>query len=69
MADEDRREAVRDATRSPVAGLSPRGRVPELLLHIQGDEAWSRGSDEPFGGDRVRARNASAGPPHRRVSR
>ncbi|MEV6847472.1 hypothetical protein [Actinoplanes sp. NPDC051411] len=25
--------------------------VPEFLLHIQGDEAWWRWSDEPFDDD------------------
>jgi hypothetical protein len=28
--------------------LPPRGPVPEFLLHVEGDEAWFRWSDEPF---------------------
>ncbi len=28
--------------------VSPRGPVPEFLLHIEGAQAWFRWSDEPF---------------------
>ncbi|MFD8493341.1 hypothetical protein [Amycolatopsis sp. NPDC059657] len=31
---------------------SPRGLVPEFLLHVQGEQAWFRWSDEPFEADR-----------------
>ncbi|MDX2544715.1 hypothetical protein ACOT81_20305 [Streptomyces sp. WI04-05B] len=29
--------------------VAPSGPVAEFLLHIQGDQAWFRWSDEPFG--------------------
>ncbi|MFI5606131.1 hypothetical protein [Amycolatopsis sp. NPDC051903] len=31
--------------------VSPRGPVPEFLLHVQGDEAWFRWGDQPFDED------------------
>ncbi|MFE2061311.1 hypothetical protein ACFXDH_02765 [Streptomyces sp. NPDC059467] len=31
-----------------VSLISPDGPVPEFLLHIEGDRAWFRWSDEPF---------------------
>ncbi|WP_411098572.1 hypothetical protein [Streptomyces sp. x-45] len=33
--------------------VSPDGPVAEFLLHIQGDRAWFRWSDEPFGQERA----------------
>ncbi|MCO1580710.1 hypothetical protein M8C13_33635 [Crossiella sp. SN42] len=33
---------------SSLSLVSPEGPVAEFLLHIQGDEAWFRWSDEPF---------------------
>ncbi len=30
---------------------SPDGPVPEFLLHIEGEQAWFRWSDEPFDED------------------
>lgn len=32
--------------------VAPHGPVPEFLLHVQGDEAWFRWSDEPFPDER-----------------
>ncbi|MFJ1706029.1 hypothetical protein [Kitasatospora sp. NPDC088346] len=37
--------------RAAVSLGSPAGPVPEFLLHIEGDRAWFRWSDEPFGDD------------------
>lgn len=34
--------------------VSPEGPVAEFLLHIRGDRAWFRWSDEPFGRERAR---------------
>ncbi|WP_327319987.1 hypothetical protein [Streptomyces sp. NBC_01235] len=50
MEDEDREawEVVQAEIRRRVSMISPRGPVPEFLLHIQGDEAWFRWSDEAF---------------------
>lgn len=41
-------EATYDEIRRRVTLVSPRGPVPEFLLHIEGDRAWFRWSDEPF---------------------
>lgn len=41
-------ERIYDRITGALTLLSPRGRVPEFLLHVQGDEAWFRWSDEPF---------------------
>ncbi|MFJ8113530.1 hypothetical protein [Streptomyces sp. NPDC096132] len=41
-------EAVQGEIRRRVTLVSPRGPVPEFLLHIEGDTAWFRWSDEPF---------------------
>jgi hypothetical protein len=42
-------EAAYDRNRQAVSLLYPDGQaVPEFLLHIDGDEAWWRWSDEPF---------------------
>ncbi|WP_431883265.1 hypothetical protein [Micromonospora gifhornensis] len=42
-------ERAYDAVRNAVTLRYPQGReVPEFLLHIEGDEAWWRWSDEPF---------------------
>ncbi|MEV1063504.1 hypothetical protein [Streptomyces sp. NPDC050263] len=41
-------EVLQSEIRRRVALISPRGPVPEFLLHIEGDEAWFRWSDEPF---------------------
>ncbi|MDX3240720.1 hypothetical protein [Streptomyces sp. ME18-1-4] len=53
MEDEDRQEweAVAAGIRRRVSMVSPRGPVPEFLLHIEGDRAWFRWSDEPFEDD------------------
>ncbi|MFJ5262308.1 hypothetical protein ACIQAC_17755 [Streptomyces sp. NPDC088387] len=40
-----------DEIRRRVTLSSPDGPVPEFLLHIEGDEAWFRWSDEPFDED------------------
>ncbi|GHB46731.1 hypothetical protein GCM10010377_42040 [Streptomyces viridiviolaceus] len=45
-------EAVHDEIRGRVSLASPDGPVAEFLLHIQGDRAWFRWSDEPFGQER-----------------
>lgn len=44
-------ESAYDEIRRRVSLLSPDGPVPEFLLHIDGDRAWFRWSDEPFGDD------------------
>jgi hypothetical protein len=42
-------EAAYHRVRAAVGLLAPGGRlVPEFLLHIEGDQAWWRWSDEPF---------------------
>ena len=42
-------EAAYDRIRAAVSLLYPDGRpVPEFLLHVEGDDAWWRWSDEPF---------------------
>ncbi|MFG2127367.1 hypothetical protein ACGFNV_06140 [Streptomyces sp. NPDC048751] len=41
-------EAAYDELRRHVSLSSPDGPVPEFLLHIEGDRAWFRWSDEPF---------------------
>jgi len=41
-------EAAYDEITSCVSLSSPDGPVPEFLLHIEGDRAWFRWSDEPF---------------------
>jgi hypothetical protein len=42
-------EAAYDRVRAATRLARPDGsRVPEFLLHISGDEAWWRYSDEPF---------------------
>jgi hypothetical protein len=47
--DVDEWEAAEKAVRAAVSLRYPAGNeVPEFLLHIQGDEAWWRWSDEPF---------------------
>lgn len=45
-------EAVYDEIRRQVTLSSPDGPVPEFLLHIEGDRASFRWSDEPFDDDR-----------------
>ncbi|SME92493.1 hypothetical protein [Streptomyces sp. Amel2xC10] len=44
-------ERAYDEVRRRVRLVSPSGPVAEFLLHIQGDEAWFRWSDEPFEDD------------------
>jgi len=45
----ERREAAYRRIREVVRLLAPDGRpVPEFLLHIEGEDAWWRWSDEPF---------------------
>ncbi|QNP74562.1 hypothetical protein IAG44_37320 [Streptomyces roseirectus] len=41
-------EAVYDEITRRVSLASPEGPVPEFLLHIEGERAWFRWSDEPF---------------------
>ncbi|QIJ66210.1 hypothetical protein [Streptomyces sp. JB150] len=41
-------EKVYDEIRRRVSLCSPDGPVPDFLLHIEGDRAWFRWSDEPF---------------------
>ncbi|MEV5910020.1 hypothetical protein ACWEGX_35510 [Streptomyces chartreusis] len=41
-------EAAYDEIRSRVSLASPDGPVAEFLLHIEGDRAWFRWSEEPF---------------------
>ncbi|MFG2125179.1 hypothetical protein [Streptomyces sp. NPDC048710] len=41
-------ESAYDEIRRRVSLSSPQGPVPEFLLHIEGDRAWFRWSDEPF---------------------
>ncbi|MFI9815914.1 hypothetical protein [Saccharothrix variisporea] len=58
LADSDSAEDVEAWERvyERIAGaltlVAPHGPVPEFLLHVQGDEAWFRWSDEPFTDDR-----------------
>jgi hypothetical protein len=40
-----------DRVRQVVGLVSPSGPVPEFILHIDGDEAWFRWSDERFDED------------------
>ncbi|WP_121712617.1 hypothetical protein [Streptomyces sp. E5N91] len=42
-------EAVHDEIERRVRLVSPDGPVAEFLLHIKGDRAWFRWSDEPSG--------------------
>ncbi|MET8570784.1 hypothetical protein [Streptomyces sp. NPDC004783] len=42
-------EAAYDEIRARVSLASPDGPVAEFLLHIDGDRAWFRWSEEPFG--------------------
>ncbi|WP_367318995.1 hypothetical protein [Streptomyces sp. HUAS ZL42] len=44
-------ETVYHEIRRRVSLSSPDGPVPEFLLHIEGDRAWFRWSDEPFDED------------------
>ncbi|MFE1834628.1 hypothetical protein [Streptomyces sviceus] len=44
-------EAAYDEVRRRVSLIAPNGPVPEFLLHIEGDRAWFRWSDEPFDED------------------
>ncbi|WP_327673888.1 hypothetical protein [Kitasatospora sp. NBC_00458] len=41
---------VHEEITKAVSLISPSGPVAEFLLHIQGDTAWFRWSDEPFEG-------------------
>ncbi|MGW2705871.1 hypothetical protein [Streptomyces sp. NPDC001340] len=49
-------ESAYDEIRRRVSLSSPDGPVPEFLLHIEGDRAWFRWSDEPFEEDDDRPR-------------
>ena len=50
--DMDAWEAAYNRIREAVSLAAPDGRrVPEFLLHIEGEEAWWRWSDEPFDDD------------------
>ena len=44
-------EAAYDRVSQAVSLVGPSGPVAEFLLHIDGDEAWFRWSDEPFDDD------------------
>jgi hypothetical protein len=44
-------EEAYDEIQRQVTLSSPDGPVPEFLLHIEGERAWFRWSDEPFGED------------------
>jgi hypothetical protein len=44
-------EEAYDEVRRRVSLHAPGGPVPEFLLHIEGDRAWFRWSDEPFDED------------------
>lgn len=44
-------EAAYDEIRRRVSLFSPDGPVAEFLLHIEGDRAWFRWSEEPFEGE------------------
>ncbi|MET7486473.1 hypothetical protein [Streptomyces sp. NPDC005538] len=44
-------EEAYDEIRRRVTLTSPDGPVPEFLLHIEGERAWFRWSDEPFDED------------------
>ncbi|MEU9338843.1 hypothetical protein AB0D49_37790 [Streptomyces sp. NPDC048290] len=44
-------ETAYDEISRRVTLSSPDGPVPEFLLHIEGDSAWFRWSDEPFDED------------------
>ncbi|MEV0179765.1 hypothetical protein AB0I54_10760 [Streptomyces sp. NPDC050625] len=44
-------EEAYEEIRRRVSLSSPDGPVPEFLLHIEGDRAWFRWSDEPFDED------------------
>ncbi|QRP45282.1 hypothetical protein [Amycolatopsis sp. FDAARGOS 1241] len=44
-------ERVHERITASMSLVSPRGPVPEFLLHIQGGEAWFRCSDQPFDED------------------
>ncbi|MER6956728.1 MULTISPECIES: hypothetical protein [unclassified Streptomyces] len=46
-------ELLQSEIRRRVSLISPRGPVPEFLLHIEDDVAWFRWSDEPFEADRA----------------
>ncbi|CAM5599425.1 hypothetical protein STENM327S_02937 [Streptomyces tendae] len=46
-------EAVYAEIERRVRLVSPDGPVAEFLLHIEGDRAWFRWSDEPFGPERA----------------
>lgn len=46
-------ETVYDEITRRVTLSSPDGPVPEFLLHIEGERAWFRWSDEPFEGEPV----------------
>lgn len=41
-------ERAYDAVQAAVTLESPSGPVAEFLLHVDGDQAWFRWSDEPF---------------------
>ncbi|GAA2473838.1 hypothetical protein GCM10010406_07240 [Streptomyces thermolineatus] len=43
-------EAARAEVERAVDLVSPQGPVAEFLLHVDGDRAWFRWSDEPFSG-------------------
>lgn len=50
-ADWQRWEEAYDEISRQVTLTSPDGPVPEFLLHIEGERAWFRWSDEPFDED------------------
>ncbi|MFF0644474.1 hypothetical protein ACFYVV_12780 [Streptomyces tendae] len=54
-------EAVRAEIERRVRLVSPDGPVAEFLLHIEGDRAWFRWSDEPFEQEREQERERGSG--------
>jgi hypothetical protein len=50
-ADLDEWEDLYAEIRRRISLASPDGPVPEFLLHIEGDRAWFRWSEEPFADD------------------
>ncbi|MEU1132959.1 hypothetical protein ABZ383_24375 [Streptomyces sp. NPDC005900] len=47
--DFERFDAAYDRIPQELTLMSPSGPVADFLLHIDGDEAWFRWSEEPFG--------------------
>ncbi|MGW4428217.1 hypothetical protein [Streptomyces tendae] len=54
-------EAVRAEIERRVRLVSPDGPVAEFLLHIEGDRAWFRWSDEPFEQEQEKEQRSGSG--------